>query len=383
MMVGGDVSPGSGRNGPRAVVLGASIAGAAAAIQLARRGWEVAVVEPDLDRFGHAAQVPSVRPGAPHAVQAHVWMARATTELRDRLPDVYDGLLAEGVHESTFADRHPAPLVGGGRPGDEALTMLVMRRLVLDRVLWRVVSGEPRVNMRPARAVGLVTSRMRPPRVLGVRLATGAMLEADVVLDCTGRRTKVTSWLASHGAVEEVVERDCGLSYYGRHYRVGPGHRPRPNLGCAQVNNYPRGPHLWILGDRDHATLAMAAHDQDPCLKLLRRADAFGAAAQANPNLAPWLEISAPTTGVFVMGSLRNRLRRMVSDGAPVVLGLHHLGDSLANSNPTRGRGAAMALASASVLVDLLTDHPEDPHAQAMGYDAWVSGPLSLYWRGG
>lgn len=81
------------------------------------------------------------------------------------------------------------------------------------------------------------------------------------------------------------------------------------------------------------------------------------------------------------MGSLRNHLRRMVSDSEPVVLGLHHLGDSLANSNPTRGRGVSMALASASVLVDLLTEHPEDLHAQAMGYDTWVSGLLSLYWR--
>ena len=87
------------------------------------------------------------------------------------------------------------------------------------------------------------------PRVTGVLVAGGHTLRADLVVDCAGRRSALTSWLQAAGARRPAEERaDCGFIYYAAvpdphrctsrrpHERpatprvdVDPDHRPGPN----------------------------------------------------------------------------------------------------------------------------------------------------------
>jgi 2-polyprenyl-6-methoxyphenol hydroxylase-like FAD-dependent oxidoreductase len=62
-------------------------------------------------------------------------------------------------------------------------------------------------------------------------------------------------------------------------------------------------------------------------------------------------------------------LRRLVVDGVPVATGLHAIGDSVCTTNPTLGRGLALALSSAADLADTIGEHPADPAAQALALD--------------
>src|SRR5215470_3188794 len=88
--------------GQRAVVIGASIAGLAAALALAERGAEVAVVEadpaPDAES-SEAAFLRWSRRRVPQSRHSHAFLARLRNILVAAYPDFYARLLAEGAVE--------------------------------------------------------------------------------------------------------------------------------------------------------------------------------------------------------------------------------------------------------------------------------------------
>ena len=372
---------------PTAVVLGASAAGSVTALQLARSGWEVQLVDPELDVISSASDVVRRRAGAPQVVQAHAYLSRARLELVRRLPDVHDALLAAGAHEDAITTRLPPHLLDGGRDGDDDLTLYQSRRIVFDRAIWDAVVREPRIVTVHDKPTGLryaggqVDHVDGPPRVIGVTLREGPALDGDVVIDAAGRRSPVHGWLDLVGRAGPEEVWTCGVNYYGRHYRVGAGRRPTLNAGFATVTEYPSLDMLWFIGDNDTAMLAVGAHASDPLLKALRHEGALDAVARENPEVGSWLEMSEAMTEVFVMRAMASRLRRMTRGGEPVALGLFHVGDALATTNPTRGRGLGMAFAAGGVLVDLLVSDHSDLDAVARRYDTWIGESLTPYFR--
>ena len=99
----------------RISIVGGGAAGLFASLLLARAGHEVVVLE--RDRLEPALDVESAaasafRPAAPQVVQPHIVMAWCRELLMQRLPDVYEGLLAAGVAEAA-----PALADGRGRSG--------------------------------------------------------------------------------------------------------------------------------------------------------------------------------------------------------------------------------------------------------------------------
>src|SRR5438094_284117 len=58
------------------------------------------------------------------------------------------------------------------------------------------------------------------PHAIGVRLAGGEELRADLVVDATGRQSRAPAWLAAIGARPPYEEQaDCGFTYYTRYFR--------------------------------------------------------------------------------------------------------------------------------------------------------------------
>jgi 2-polyprenyl-6-methoxyphenol hydroxylase-like FAD-dependent oxidoreductase len=366
---------------PHALVLGASTAGTLTALVLARDGWEVTVVDPELEQALRIDEVVAPRAGAPHRVQAHAFMARARWELSRRLPDVHRALLDAGAHEVGIREVLPGSLDDGGRPGDEDLVVYQLRRVVLDAVLARALRGADVALVRD-RPTGLRLSRDRsdgPPRVTGVALRDGGTVEADVLVDAAGRRSPVAGWLRAAGCEGDETAVPCGVRYYGRHYTTGPGERPAVNGSVASVSLYPSLDLLWFPSDGETAVLAAAVHDGDTALKAMRHAGALDAIAREDPTISQWLDLSQPTSEVFAMGTVTSRLRRLVRDSRPVALGIHHVGDSLCATNPTRGRGISMTLAAVGVLTDLLREHHPDDATVLRHMDAWVVRSLVPY----
>ena len=114
---------------------------------------------------------------------------------------------------------------------------------------------------------------------------------------------------------------------------------------------------------------AVAPLAADRRFRSVRDPQVFTAVLRAIPAYAAWLDVMDPITDVFPMAGLHNTLRRLVVDGMPVATGLHAIGDSVCTTNPTLGRGLALALSGAADLADTIGDHAADPAAQAIALD--------------
>jgi 2-polyprenyl-6-methoxyphenol hydroxylase-like FAD-dependent oxidoreductase len=85
-------------------------------------------------------------------------------------------------------------------------------------------------------------------------------------------------------------------------------------------------------------------------------------------------ERSRPITPVLPGGRLHNTYRgQLDAEGRVGLPGLLHVGDSVCTTNPTAGRGIAIALRQAARLVQFLDEHPGDPAAAALAFDDWCT----------
>lgn len=265
----------------RIVVVGGSAAGLLTALVLARTGHDVVVVErddlaPAVDVEASAAA--AFRAAAPQVVQPHVVLPAFREVLRERLPGVYEDVLAAGALEAPFASQMPSGITDRTpMPGDDRFTFLLSRRATLDWVLARAAAAAPGVEVRyGAPVTGLVADDGDPPRVRGVRTALG-QLAADVVVLAGGRRTPVDRWLrAIRARPSDVVSAECGLAYYGRQYRVRDEPLPGPltTRVVMGLDEFVAG--IWG-GDNGSVQLAIAPLAADRRFVAARDPDVFTA----------------------------------------------------------------------------------------------------------
>ena len=385
-------------------IAGGSASGLFASLLLARAGHDVTVLErdrlapaPDVERAAAAA----FRPSAPQIVQPHLIMARCRELLIERLPDVYQGLLAAGVAEAPLWTQMPDTLADtASQPGDEQLMPVMTRRSTVDWVLRRAAEAEPRVEVRHAvKVTGLLTATgltaaglaaagpaarpgtARPPRVTGVRTDQGDV-PAAVVVDATGRRSPVDEWLARIGARPTATWfAECGIAYYSRHYRIRPG-AALPGLPVTRtviaLDEFLAG--KWGA-DNDAVQLVVAPLAADRRFKTARDPGVFTAVLRTVPLYAAWLDVMDPITDVFPMGGLHNTLRRLVVDGTPVATGVVAIGDSVCTTNPTLGRGLALALTGAADLADTVARYGDDPAALALALDRLIVDHVAPFYQ--
>jgi len=368
----------------RIVVLGGSGAGQFTALLLARAGHEVILL--DRDPVEPASDVEAAasgfRPAVPQFVQPHIVLPRCRLLLRQALPDVYDALLAAGAGEATLASAMPPTLSDrAGRLGDDEYTSVATRRSTLDWVLRRAVADQSGIQAHGGvRATGLLTRPGSPPRVVGCA-TTGGEFAADLVVDATGRRSEMDSWLQAAGARRRsTVQAECGLAYYSRHYRfrpdaVLPG--PETTRVVLALNEFTTG--IWGADNRT-MLLAICPLTEDKRFRRVADPDVFTAVAGTVPVLTSWLLVMDPISGIYPMGGLHNSLRRLAVDGAPVATGLAAVGDSVCTTNPTFGRGLALALQGATGLVELLGEYGEDAMGLAQGMDHFVTRQVEPFY---
>ena len=263
---------------------------------------------------------------------------------------------------------------------------VMTRRSTVDWVLGRAAAAEPRVELRyGVKVAGLLCCRRsrrrhEPPHVTGLRTDHGD-LPADLVVDATGRRSPVDDWLARIGARPTATWfAECGIAYYSRHYRV----RQAAELPGLPVTRTVIALDEFLAGkwgaDNGAVQLVVAPLAADRRFRTVRDPGIFTAVLRTVPAYAAWLDVMDPITDVFPMGGLHNTLRRLVADGTPVATGLLAIGDSVCTTNPTLGRGLALALTGAADLADTLGAHG-DPAAQALALDRLVDAHVAPFYQ--
>ena len=176
-------------------VTGAGIMGLCSAMLLANDGHDVVVLERDAS----PAPDPAVaweswdRKGVNQFRLAHYFLARFRSIVEDELPALADALTAAGACRYNVLANIPDEIKGGTRAGDERFDTLTGRRTVVEAVAARLAESTPGLEVRRGAAVaGLLTgapARDGVPNVTGVRLESGERVDADLVVDATGRRS--------------------------------------------------------------------------------------------------------------------------------------------------------------------------------------------------
>ena len=326
-------------SGPTGLLLGAA---------LARRGHQVTSVDRDPGPTGHAW----IRRGVMQFEHAHGFRPQVPMTLQAEWPEALDRWLSLG------AQPVEVPSSVASRQGQGVLS----RRSTFERALRHEARNQPGLTLRTGHVDGLVLDR---GHVVGAQV-DGSLVEADLVVDASGRAGR----LGRRGAqdVDPELDGDCGLAYVDRTYQLIPGAEPGPmTTPIAYFADFDGYQCLVFLHESGHFSVVLVRPTADAALKALRFEAAFEAACQAIPALSEWTEParSHPTSGVLVGGALRNIYRRQA--GTP---GLVSVGDSVATTTPTRGRGIAMACMQVTALLVLLDDGA-DPSTVAEPFGAW------------
>ena len=380
-----------------AIVIGTSISGLAAALALGRRGYDVTCFERDATPMPNdhlEAFARWDRRGAAQTRHSHVLLAPLVKLMKAHAPDFYRRVIDAGAEELGFAE-----LVRSNfktvelEPGDEDICFLACRRVVFEFLLRKYVAERHDVRIiEGATVTGLTATPSSPPSITGVRYdhaGRSAELQADVVIDASGRHGAGDAWLAGVGAAPAVKESNpCGIFYTSRFYRLRDGADYPQVDGRKSTAGGVQGIDLGYLkaglfrADNRTFSITLAADPEDGAMRVVANEREFDVAAEHIEATQAWVapETSEPISKVYLYGNLSNVHKNFVPNAAPVALNYFAIGDAHVHTNPISGRGCALGWVSAFELAEVL-GAVTDPTQRAIAFEARVDQLILPWYR--
>jgi 2-polyprenyl-6-methoxyphenol hydroxylase-like FAD-dependent oxidoreductase len=342
-----------------AIVIGGSMAGLCGARVLSKFYNKVTVI--DRDAYPAGAHE---RPGVPQSRHVHALLMRGRLEL-DRLFPGFERTMPErGAIEINFS-RDFAALRGEGwaERRTDSITTLFASRVLIEATVRELLRRIPNVELiERAEAVGFETVRTGALRVTGVKVnprdgGTSFSLSGDLIVDASGRTTKIPSWIEAMGLPtppETVVDSHTG--YASRWYKTNPDRRPK--------DWWWKG--IWI--DPDAKTLSTAGvmfpvENNRMIVSLAGIGGHYPPSDEAeftaklaqlrSPIIAEEVALAEPLSQVYSYRQMANRWRHY-DKWAARLDGFVALGDSSCAFNPVYGQGMTSGALSALILGECL-----------------------------
>jgi 2-polyprenyl-6-methoxyphenol hydroxylase-like FAD-dependent oxidoreductase len=375
------------------VVIGGGVVGLGLGMMLARDDHAVTLLERDdqpAPEDAEEAWTSWERKGVNQFRLAHLFLPRYRQIIERELPEVAARLEKDGAVRFNPVSDAPDFITGGARDGDDRFQMLSGRRAVVERSVASVAEETPGLRVRRGVSVeGLACGSEAisgVPHVTGVRTTDGEELSAELVIDCSGRRSALPIWLEAAGAQKPEDEvADSGFIYLGRHFRSRDGQLP-VSLGPG-LQPYGSISVLTLPADNKSWSVTLIARSGDRALLGLKDVQRWQNVVRSLPTAAHWLEGDPIEEQIVVMAKIEDRHREMRPGGTPVATGILAVADAWACTNPSVGRGASMGMAHAQVLRNTLRqtglDRPAElsdafAAASAATVEPWYRGTLSF-----
>ncbi|WP_329376817.1 pyridine nucleotide-disulfide oxidoreductase [Streptomyces sp. NBC_01351] len=364
----------------RAVVLGGGLAGTLAAAALAPYVAEVLVIERD----SALPETATPRPRLPQAAHAHMLWSGGADAIEELLPGTTATWLEAGAHRIPIPNGMVSYSAAGWfRRWTETHYLIGASRDLID---WGVRTGlkaHPNVRVRAGVKIGGLVGD--GSRVTGVRVLDEgreeSVVDADLVVDATGRDSKAPEWLAEIGGpvVAETVV-DAGVRYASRRYRAPEG--AESNWPVIHIQADPRegrpGQVVSIISIEDgqwHVSLSGTRGGEPSADEQLFEEFARGV---RHPLAADFLARAEPIGEVVVFGRTANRQRQFEKAAMPE--GFVVLGDAATSLNPVYGHGMSAAALGALALRDTAAKIPVTAPKFAARAQKAIARPAAAAW---
>jgi len=345
--------------GKHAVVVGAGMGGLLAARALADHFDEVTILERDA-----LSDSPDPRKGVPQGRHTHGLLARGREVLEKSFPGFTEGIIAQGAV--------PADLVNDGlwfnygvylRNAPSKMVGLGVSRPMLESFVRRRLVQLPNVRVRERRDVVEPVFDRLSGRVTGVRVRSKdgsderETIEADLVVDASGRGSSSPRWLNSFGFAKPPEEQiTVNLGYVTRFYRLKSEHMRKHLHGRKFVimgacsPDFRFGGLLPQEGERWTVTLGGYMDDQVPVddVSFLE----FARSLQ-KPEIFNVIQNGEPLTPLTPYRFISN-VRRHYEKLARFPEGYLVCGDALCSFDPVYGQGMTVACVESLALRECL-----------------------------
>lgn len=377
----------------RVIIMGAGIAGLIMARMLSEYYQEVYLVERD-----KWPSKPTNRIGTPQAFHPHRILPRGNMILERYFPGYNQDLLQHGAHASetdeiALVNQYGTLVV---QPPSVAASC---SRALLEWVLYRRVQRIDNVFIRTNTEITGLISSENGQTICGVYTKDRqnqqvGQLSADMVIDTTGRSSKIIKWLHSLGyTVPEPEVLKVSLGYSTRYYKIpthlGDGWRfvisyaqPEKGISMGTLNRFEQN----IAG----ITLFRAGGDNYPSVK----AEEFQEELKklSSPEIAEMerqLEPLQGPRGYRTPETVRQHFEQM--EQWPC--GLLVMGDAYCHLDPIHGQGITVAAIETEIIEALLEEQHRNPQPnferrvlhriqEAIAPAWWLSAVADLRWKG-
>ncbi|VVJ20409.1 monooxygenase [Amycolatopsis camponoti] len=363
--------------GDRAVVLGGSMAGLLAARVLSDAYAEVVIVDRDT-----LTGVDTARRGVPQGRHVHGLLARGQQILEELFPGFTEGAVAAGVPTGDLGELRW--FFNGRRlqPGTTGLTCVSAARPVLESHVRRGVEKLSNVRLAERTDIVALVASAGNDRITGVRIhphdGVEQVLEADVVVDTTGRGSRTPKWLEELGYERPEEDRvKIDLTYTTRVYRLPDESILNGDLSINPVAtpSHPRGAFFSrIEGGKSAVSLTGVLGDAAPTdpegflewARTLPVPDVYDVIKDAEP-------VDDPVAFKYP-ASVRKHFERLPR----FPRGFLVMGDAACSFNPVYGQGMTVAALESLVLREHLARGGE---VDAKAFFKDIDGVIATPWE--